>query len=307
MSAFRRTLLLFGLAYAGLSVAGGAVLAERALHRPRRPITADERVRAAAAARAWGAHVEDVSIGAADASRLRGWLFTPAAASGHSVIVLHGIVANRASMLDAARLFVASRYRTLVIDARGHGDSGGELATYGALEADDLRRWIAWMRGNEGSCVYTFGQSLGAAHALEAADAPGLCAVVAQSAYASLREITFDRIGQQAGTGSWLGRVLLRPGVEFAFLYVKARYGVDLGTASAAGAVARPGAPILLIHGLDDDNVPIRHAGLIAGANPGRVTEWLIPGGGHGTPRAAGEAEYAQRIAAFLAAHRRVR
>ena len=90
MSGWRRTLLFLFAAYAGLSMAGGAVLAERALHRPRRPLTAGDRVRAEVAARAWGAHVEDVSIAAADAARLRGWLFTPAAANGHTVIVLHG-------------------------------------------------------------------------------------------------------------------------------------------------------------------------------------------------------------------------
>jgi fermentation-respiration switch protein FrsA (DUF1100 family) len=163
------------------------------------------------------------------------------------------------------------------------------------------------MRGNDGSCVYTFGQSLGAAHALGASDAPGLCGVIAQSGFASLREITFDRIGQQAYTGHWLGRTLFRPGVEFAFLYARARYGIDFGAASAAAAVARPGAPILLIHGVADDNVPVRHAEIIRLANPDRVTEWLMPGAGHGNPAETGASEYGQRVAGFLAAHRRVR
>ncbi len=307
MSASRRTILILLALYAGLSVAGGAVIAERALHRPSRPITADDRARAGFAARAWDAHVEDVSITAADAARLRGWLFTPAGANGHTVIVLHGIVTNRAAMLDAARLFVPNRYRTLLVDARAHGESGGQFATFGALEADDLRRWISWMRGNDGSCVYTFGQSLGAAHALGASDAPGLCGVIAQSGFASLREITFDRIGQQAHAGPWLGRTLLRPGLELAFLYARARHGIDFGAASAAAAVARPGAPILLIHGVDDDNVPVRHAQMIKAANPGRVTAWLIPGAGHGSPAGIGAAAYGQRVAGFLAAHRRVR
>jgi dipeptidyl aminopeptidase/acylaminoacyl peptidase len=99
---------------------------------------------------------------------------------------------------------------------------------------------------------------------------------------------------------------LLRPGLEFAFLYAKARYGVDVGAASAAAAVARPGAPILLIHGVDDDNVPVRHAEMIESANPGRVTAWLIPGARHDNA-GAGTSDYGQRVAGFLAAHRRVR
>lgn len=288
-------------------MAGGAVLAEQTLHRPRRLITSADRDRAGELARELGARLDDISIAGRDAARLRGWLFTPAAPNGHSVILLHGIVSNRASMIGAAELFVRNGYRTVTIDARAHGDSGGRFATFGVDESDDLRRWIAWMRGDARGCVYTLGQSLGSAHALEASDAPGLCAVVAQSGFASLREITFDRIGQQAGTGSWLGRTLLRPGLEFAFLYSRIRYGVDPGAASAVAAVAKAGAPILLIHGMDDDNVPVRHAEMLRAANPERVTLWLVPSAGHGNVWQTAALEYPLRATAFFSAHRRVR
>ena len=95
--------------------------------------------------------------------------------------------------------------------------------------------------------------------------------------------------------------------MELAFLYGRVRYGIDLGAASAANAVARDGAPILLIHGTDDENTPPRHAEMIRAANPGRVSMWLVPGATHSGPAKSAAIEYRVRIMNFLAVHRSVR
>lgn len=303
-----KRLVILAVIYIGLCVFGGAFLVERALRRPRHLITTADRARADDLARTLGARLETASIAAGDGATLRGWLFTPARPNSDSVLLLHGITSNRAAMLAPVRMFVEHGYRSLAVDARAHGESGGELGTFGVREADDLRRWIAWMRnGARDACVYEFGQSLGAALALQAADAPGLCAVVAESGFASLREMAFDRIGQQLHTGSWAGRTLLRPGVELGFLYARIRYGLDLTSAAPVKSVARPGVPILLIHGLEDDNTPARHAQMIHAANPQRVSMWLVPGGSHAATRRAAPAEYPARVIGFLAMHRSAR
>ena len=218
-------------AYLVVCAAGGAYVVGQALRRPRQQLTAADRAQAEALARTLGAKLETVSIEAGDGVTLRGWLFSASPPKVPSILLAHGIASNRAGMLAVARLFVERGYRTLVVDLRGAGESGG-YGTFGALETDDLHRWIAWMRRGDrsGVCVYELGISLGAALVLGAAGAPGLCGVVAQSPFASLREIGFDRIGQQLHIGSWAGRSVLRPGLEFAFLYARFRYGVDLST-----------------------------------------------------------------------------
>jgi pimeloyl-ACP methyl ester carboxylesterase len=323
VSAFRRTLLFLSIAlvvaYAGLSVAGGAILAEHILRRPLIPLDPSARPRAAALAHALGAQLDDVAVSAADATRLHGWMLTPARANGHTVVLLHSIFGTRAATLGPAERSLELGYRVLTVDARAHGDSGGGVPTFGALEAEDMRRWFRLAMGgppeggpyeggpHEDACVYAMGSSLGAAHLLQAADAPELCGIVAQSGFVSLREITIDRIGQQIGVGPWLGRTVLRPGLESGFAYVRLRHGIRLDAASAAGPVAAPGAPILLIHGADDDNVPVRHAMAIRALNPARVELWVVPGAGHDSvARRAGQ-EYWPRIAGFLRAHRRMR
>ena len=304
-----KRLAILAAVYVGLSIVGGAVFAERAVHKAvRQPITATDRAVAADLARTLGAGLESVSVSADDGAALRGWLFTPGRPNTHSVLLLHGIASNRAAMTGTARLFLEAGYRTLAVDLRAHGDSDGEFGVSGPREADDVRRWIAWLgNGRSHGCVYAFGSSLGAGLAVQAADAPGLCAVVAVSVFASMRETVFDRIGEQLHTGPWAGRTLLRPGVEFGLVYVHFRYGLDLAAASAADAAAGPGAPILLIHGTDDDNTPVRHAQSIHGVNPARVSLWLVPGATHQNVGQVGGSAYSMRILDFLANHRSAR
>jgi hypothetical protein len=53
-------------------------------------------------------------------------------------------------------------------DARAHGTSGGEIATYGIREANDLHRWLDWLDLNEHpACIYGFAESMGAAGLLQ--------------------------------------------------------------------------------------------------------------------------------------------
>ena len=96
---------------------------------------------------------------------------------------------------------------------------------------------------------------------------------------------------------------LTRPGVELAFLYARVRYGVDLAGASAVASVSRAGVPVLVIHGLSDDNTPVRHARMLHAANPSRVSLWLVPGGAHESAGRSAPEEYAARIMGFLAGH----
>ena len=52
----------------------------------------------------------------------------------------------------------------LVPDSRAHGESGGDLATYGLLESDDVHRWVSWLMEEEHPLrVFGLGESLGGA------------------------------------------------------------------------------------------------------------------------------------------------
>jgi len=52
-------------------------------------------------------------------------------------------------MIGYAEFFVSHGYNVLMADARAHGASDGGLATYGLVEATDIRRWVDWLRDHE--------------------------------------------------------------------------------------------------------------------------------------------------------------
>jgi uncharacterized protein len=167
-------------------------------------------------------------------------------------------------------------------DARSHGTSGGEFATYGLLERDDIRRWFEWLNANQHpQCIFGFGESMGAAEILESLKTePNFCAVAAESPFSNLREIGFDRVGQAFHTGPWLGRTLLRPVIEVAFQYARWKYNLDLQQASPEDVVAGTIVPVFLIHGEIDSNIPVRHSYRIRARNPS-VNLWEVPNADH--------------------------
>ena len=133
--------------YLILSVAGGVVLMEGALHVPRRPI--GQRSVLEATVSPWASAVEDATVAAADGAMLKGWFVQPRAWNGNAVLLLHGVADNRQGIMQYAPMFLHSGYAVLLPDSRAHGDSGGDHATYGLLESDDVQRWLHWVRDRE--------------------------------------------------------------------------------------------------------------------------------------------------------------
>jgi dipeptidyl aminopeptidase/acylaminoacyl peptidase len=149
---------------------------------------------------------------------------------------------------------------------------------------------------------------MGAAQLLQSLSVePGFCAVVAESPFASFREASYDRLGQQLHQGSGLGRTLLRPAVASGFLYARLKYGIDFETASPQTAVAASTVPVLLIHGLRDTNLPPRNSELIAAASQSRIPPvvlWEPPAAGHTGASQAEPQEFQRRVLAWFANHR---
>lgn len=213
---------------------------------------------------------------------------------------------DRTEMEDYADMFLSHGFSVLMPDARAHGKSGGELATYGLLERSDVRNWVEWLLNRRpAGCVYGFGESMGAAQLLQSLETePRFCAVAAESSFSTFREVAYDRMGQRFRTGPWLGRTILWPVVESAFLYVRARYGFDMDRVSPEDAVAASHVPVLLIHGEADANIPIRHSRAIEARNS-TVVLWEVPNTGHSGAIGTSPKEFEQRVIGWFRSHHR--
>jgi uncharacterized protein len=296
--------LVLLLGYALLCGAGGAFVAEAALHPGRQTLLESDRQRAEVMAQRHDSLLIDVTVAAVDGSTLRGWVLRPRQSNHDFVMLLHGLSDNRMGMIGYAELFVSHGYGVLMADARAHGASDGELASYGLLEANDIRRWVEWLRDNEGAdCVYGFGESMGAAQLLQSLSVEDrFCGVIAESSFSSFREIAYDRVGQAFHTGPWLGRSLLRPLVEVAFGYAKWKYKLDFEKVSPDRAIASSHVPVFLIHGEKDSNIPVRHSRMIARDDPG-VAIWVVPGADHCGAVSMAHEEFERRVLGWYAGH----
>jgi uncharacterized protein len=278
----RRAAAVLVVAYLALTGVAGVYLAEGVVRPGRVSLSEVDRQAAVRLADAHAASLEDTELVARDGVRLRAWLFTPAANSGRSVLVLHGQGSSRAGMVGYIDLLIAMGLQVLAPDARAHGDSEGTIASYGVVEADDVRRWADLLRSLGDGCVYGFAESMGAGTLLQALDGdPRFCGVVVESPFASFREVAYDRIGSVLHAGPWLARTVLRPVVESGVLYVHARHGVDLGRANPMAAMRGSKVPVLLIHGTADTSIPPRHSRLLAAARPAGTRLWEVPGAEH--------------------------
>jgi len=271
--------------------------------RPQR-VRVRERQSAEATAARFGAVLRDVSVTAGDGSHLQGWFARPENANGDAVVLLHGVGDNRQGMMGFAELFLSNGFAVLVPDSRAQGESGGGFSTYGLRESDDVHRWFDWLvMQQHPKCIFGMGESMGAAIVLQAVKTTPFCAVVAESSFASFRQIAYVRVGQFFHAGAWLGSVALRPAVEMAFLYGRLTRGVNLAEASPESSVVGSRVPIFLIDGLADNNIPPQQSERILAHNPTEIVLWEVPNAGHcGAVNAAGQ-EFDTRVLGWFTSH----
>ncbi len=303
---FQRLIVTGLLGFLTISAIAGAFLAEVTLHPGRHLQSSGNEMQAREMARVHNSELTDIAIAARGGATLRAWSIRPANSNGAAVILLHGLADNRFGMTGYAELLLKRGFSVLMPDARAHGTSGGNLATFGLLESEDIHQWLDWLEQNDHpECIFGLGESMGAALLLQSLRSETrFCAVAAESPFASFREIGYDRVGQFFHTGPWLGRTALRPVVEFAFVYARWKYKLDFEKASPENAVAATRIPVFLIHGQNDSNIPVRHSRLISARNPS-VPLWEVPNADHCGAISTTPDEFSEKLIRWFDSHAR--
>ncbi len=302
-----KLLLVGGCLYLLLSTLAGIFIAEASLKLGRRPILHRKQM-AEVVQRRYGAELQEVSISAADSAVLKGWYVRPGNFNHQTVVLLHGITDNREGVAGYAPIFLDHGYAVLLPDARAHGESGGEIATYGLKESEDLHRWISWLYLHDApQCVYGFGESYGAALMLQSlATETRYCAVAVEDSFSTAQEMSFERVSSPLGLGNWFGKTLGRPMIAVAALYAYERYGIDLLAPSPLNAVSHSRVPVLLIHGTEDQTISPNHSVILAKASPDHTQLWLVPHAWHTGAWSVAHQEFESRVLGWFGSHQRV-
>ena len=289
--------------YSMVCLAVGIALAELSLRLHKLPLRATEEHRARIREK-FHVEIADVVLTVADGAILKAWFIQPLNSNGKSVIILHGVTANRVDSTGFAEIFLNQGYSVLMPDSREHGESGGMIATYGILEKQDVNLWTQWLRQRAKGCTYLLGESMGAAIGLQAtAVSPSLCAVAVESPYSTFREISYERLGRGTHTGTLFWRTVGRRVIEVAIVYTRLRYGIYLPDADPEAAVEHSTVPSLLIAGTADKNIPMHHAEELESVCPTHCALWIVPGADHGGASTVAHVEFERRILDWFQTH----
>lgn len=294
------------------SASAGYWAASMSLHPARRPLSAELIAEAGQVFRHDRAERTTLDVRARDGILLRGWIVQPAANSAADppeskvnsrdwVLLFHGVSDNRVGDLGVADFLLRAGYGVVMVDSRAHGESEGDIATYGWKERDDVRAIVAALEDKVyPQCVFAFGVSMGGGIALQAAAVePRIAAVAAEAPFSSFREASYDYAGFHRNPS--LGRILFRTVVEAGFLATKKMAGFYPSDVSPEKSAAQRPFPILLISDGDDVVLPLRHQQAIFAAAKGPKELWVVPGAIHASAMGVAPEEYARRVLSFFA------
>jgi dipeptidyl aminopeptidase/acylaminoacyl peptidase len=222
-----------------------------------------------------GLDFETVSIPSANGKRLFGW-FIPAQGLAPAVALLHGWGGNAEMMLPLAPRLHRAGYAVLLFDARCHGRSDPD--TFASLPrfAEDLEHALDWLARHpavDPARLAALGHSVGAGAALLVASrSDRLAAVISVSAFSHPETMMRRFLASRRIPHHPLGRYILR--------HVEKTIGYRFDDIAPVHTIRRVQCPVLLVHGEEDETVPVEEALAIRDAGK-NVALYLLPGSGH--------------------------
>lgn len=218
----------------------------------------------------------DAELPTANGKCLRGW-FIPAGERAPALVVMHGWGGNAEMMLPLAAPLHAAGYAVLLINARCHGRSDDDSFASLPRFAEDIEASLNWLSSQadvDAARLGIVGHSVGAGAALLVASRRSdLRAVVSLAAFA--HPATMMR--------RWLAgkHIPYWPLGAYILAYVQRVIGHRFDDIAPCNTIARASCPTLIVHGLEDDTVPVDEARQIHAAGPGHLVELLLVPGSH--------------------------
>ncbi len=217
--------------------------------------------------------------------------------SSKTVILAHGYKGNKEQMPGITKFYYEQGFNVLKPDARGHGESGGHYIGYGWHDRLDYLQWIDLLiEEKEAESIYLHGFSMGASTVLMTSgeDLPDeVEGVIADSGYTSVKEELTHQM-------KYLYNLPSFPILNVTSMITKVRAGYSFEEASAIKQVEKSELPIFLIHGAEDELVPIDMVNRLYETAPREVELWIVPDAKHTEGYTVAEKEYQKRLTQFI-------
>ncbi|MBM3146111.1 MAG: alpha/beta fold hydrolase [Chloroflexi bacterium] len=227
-----------------------------------------------------------ITLTTEDGIELAAW-YTPSQ-NGAVILAAHGYAGGRSAQMHA--LFARHGYGVISWDARAHGESGGDLCTWGYYERRDVETALDYaLSAEDVRYVGAFGESMGAATILlAAAYQPKIQAVVADSAFATLEDMIHVVIPHP----------IFRPFIQF---FAERETGLTADDLRPVDAIQHISPrPVFIIQGEADETVPPESALRLYEAAGEPRQHWIESGVGHVSMFMAYPEEYETRVIRFF-------
>lgn len=280
----------------GRAMLGGylSLVSRLALHRATHP----NRKKVKETPALFGLPFENVAFQTEDGLTLRGWFIPARKPTEHTVIAYHGISDTRSTFVRQGQVAALNPYvNQLVMDLRNHGESEGDITTFGLHEGLDVSAAVRYLASRGIRSVIVFGISLGGATAIRgAALNPAIKGVIDDCAFATV---------QQAFSGFISLLFIPSPVLAAAAALERAKreWGLDLRVTEPIRQIAQVvPRPMLFIHGERDLNVPPENSDVLftAAGSASDKTLWFAPGAGHANSAVVQKEAYERHLVSFV-------
>lgn len=232
---------------------------------------------------------QNVSFATVDGVRQSGWYI--ASRNGAAIVLLHGAGSTWTSVLGQAAVLARHGYGVSMVDARGHGRSGGVAMVLGLEGNCDVSAAVTWLEARSGvpaGRIAAVGMSIGGEEAIGAADRH-IRAVVAKGA---LWRGSMDIAWLPSNLEGLVERAMNTVQTAVADL----RTSAPVPTSLRAALVATAPRPVLLIAGKPE----LRGDRYCRDALPGNVQLWELPDTPHIGGLGTHPSEWTARVTTFL-------
>lgn len=225
----------------------------------------------------YGLKPEEVWISASDGVKINAWFF-PGSSSPKVLLCFHGNAENIGYGLPRMKTLSRLGVNLLAVDYRGYGKSEGSPDEQGVYrDAEAAHRFLIEAKRFEPKNIIIYGQSLGGAVAIDLASRRECGGLVVESSFTSGRDMA--------------RRMFRIPLLEYV---PKSRF-------DSISKISKVRAPVLIIHGTQDEVIPFSMGERLSQAAPEPKWFLRVEGAGHNDVFVVGGEKYLAHLRTLLA------
>ena len=234
---------------------------------------------------------EEIHIPAMDGGELYGWYIPAKRPTTATLILIHGWSRNVERMMPYIRKLHPLGYNLLVFDARNHGSSTPTVRPSVGTFTDDVLSTVDFLYEREDSPkIGLIGLSVGGGASIAASGRDArIKTAVTVGALANPIKVMREQF-ESKHIPQFVGTLL--------FGFMRLRYGLDFNKIAPIRFAKDVHAEIFLIHGENDETIPLEQAKNLLAENPEKIRLWIVPDKGHSNCHF--DPDFWDKVAVFL-------